>query len=252
MNQVCRHCGTPLVHEAIDLGHQPPSNAYLTPQQLASPEITYPLKVFVCHHCWLVQLPAHASAEELFTADYAYFSSTSSSWCAHAERFVDQAVKRLGLGPESLVVELASNDGYLLQYVKQRDIPCFGIEPTHATAEVSRALGIETIERFFGTALAAELENADLVVANNVLAHVPDINDFVAGIAQLLKPQGQASIEFPHLLRLLEGNQFDTIYHEHFSYLSLRGAYCCKFRSRGSGCGAASHPWRQSAGLACP
>jgi len=218
---LCRHCGSPLEHPVIDLGHQPPSNAYLRPEQLALPEITYPLQVFVCTSCWLVQLPAHASAEELFTADYAYFSSTSSSWCAHAERFVDAAVQRLALGPESLVVELASNDGYLLQYVQQRGIPCLGIEPTHATAEAARAKGITTIERFFGVALAAELELADLVVANNVLAHVPDINDFVAGIARLLKPNGRASIEFPHLLRLLAGNQFDTIYHEHFSYLSL-------------------------------
>ena len=217
----CRHCGSPLTYEVIDLGHQPPSNAYLTHEQLALPEITYPLKVFVCTHCWLVQLPAHAAAEELFTADYAYFSSTSSSWCAHAERFVASAVERLALGTQSLVVELASNDGYLLQYVQQRGIPCLGIEPTHATAEAARAKGITTIERFFGVALAAELESADLVVANNVLAHVPDINDFVAGIARLLKPTGRASIEFPHLLRQLAGNQFDTIYHEHYSYLSL-------------------------------
>ena len=218
----CRHCGSPLDHEVIDLGHQPPSNAYLTAQQLALPEVTYPLKVFVCTQCWLVQLPAHAAAEELFTSDYAYFSSTSSSWCAHAERFVKAATDRLQLGPESLVVELASNDGYLLKYVQQHGIPCLGIEPTHATAEAARAMGINTIERFFGVALAAELEPADLVVANNVLAHVPDINDFVAGIARLLKPAGRASIEFPHLLRLLDGNQFDTIYHEHYSYLSLR------------------------------
>lgn len=222
MIHACRHCGTPLEHQVIDLGHQPPSNAYLTPEQLALPEVTYPLNVYVCHHCWLVQLPVHAAADELFTADYAYFSSISTSWCAHAERFVDASVKRLGLGSDSLVVELASNDGYLLQYVEQRGIPCLGIEPTRATAEVARAKGIETIELFFGLSLAEELKPADLVVANNVLAHVPDINDFVAGIARLLKPNGQASIEFPHLLRLLEGNQFDTIYHEHYSYLSLR------------------------------
>lgn len=206
----------------IDLGHQPPSNAYLTSDQLTKPEITYPLKVYVSTESWLVQLPAHASADELFTADYAYFSSTSSSWCAHAERFVTAAVERLGLGSTSHVVELASNDGYLLQFVKQRGISCLGIEPTHATAEAAREKGIESIERFFGLALAEELEPADLVVANNVLAHVPDINDFVAGIARLLKPHGRASIEFPHLLRLLLGNQFDTIYHEHYSYLSLR------------------------------
>lgn len=214
------------MHTVIDLGHHPPSNAYLTSEQLAEPEITYPLKLFVCDSCWLVQLPAHASAEELFTADYAYFSSTSSSWCAHAERFVAAAVESLQLGAKSQVVELASNDGYLLKYVQQRGIPCLGIEPTQATAEAARALGIPTIERFFGAALAAELvadgQAADLVVANNVLAHVPDINDFMAGIARLLKPSGRASIEFPHLLRLLEGNQFDTIYHEHYSYFSLR------------------------------
>ena len=218
----CRHCGALLEHQVIDLGHQPPSNAYLKVEQLSQPEITYPLKVFVCTSCWLVQLPTHAAAEELFTADYAYFSSTSNSWCAHAERFVDDAISRLGLGAESNVVELASNDGYLLQFVRQRGIPCLGIEPTHATAEAARAKGITTIERFFGVALAQELEQADLIVANNVLAHVPDINDFMAGIAQLLKPDGRASIEFPHLLQLLEGNQFDTIYHEHYSYLSLR------------------------------
>jgi SAM-dependent methyltransferase len=222
MTHVCRHCRSLLKHTVIDLGHQPASNAYLTAEKLLGPEITYPLQVYVCTNCWLVQLPAHATAEELFTADYAYFSSTSSSWCAHAERFVEGAIERLSLGPQSLVVELASNDGYLLQYVQQRGIPCLGIEPTRATAEAARAKGIETIERFFGVALAEELEPADLVVANNVLAHVPDINDFVTGIARLLKPQGRASIEFPHLLRLLEGNQFDTIYHEHYSYLSLR------------------------------
>jgi SAM-dependent methyltransferase len=218
----CRHCRLPLQDTVIDLGHQPPSNAYLRREQLSQPEITYPLQVFVCTSCWLVQLPAHATADELFTPDYAYFSSTSSSWRAHAERFVAAAVERLGLGPHSLVVELASNDGYLLQYVQQRGIPCLGIEPTHATAEAARAKGIRTIERFFGVALAEELEPADLVIANNVLAHVPDVNDFVAGIARLLKPLGRASIECPHLLRLVSGNQFDTIYHEHYSYLSLK------------------------------
>ncbi|UPH89140.1 class I SAM-dependent methyltransferase [Synechococcus sp. NB0720_010] len=222
MTHACRHCKSPLEHTVIDLGHQPPSNAYLTADQLLGPEVTYPLQVYVCTSCWLVQLPAHAAADELFTADYAYFSSTSNSWCAHAERFVGEAVERLGLGADSRVLELASNDGYLLQYVQQRGIPCLGIEPTRATAEVARAKGIETLERFFGLALAQELEPADLVVANNVLAHVPDINDFVAGIARVLKPQGRASIEFPHLLRLLTGNQFDTIYHEHYSYLSLK------------------------------
>ncbi len=206
----------------IDLGHQPPSNAYLSPEQLAGPELTYPLRLLVCSECWLVQLPAHAAAEDLFTPDYAYFSSTSSSWCAHAERFVAEAVERLTLGSQSHVVELASNDGYLLQYLQQRGIPCLGIEPTRATAEAARSKGIPTLERFFGLELAEKLDPADLVVANNVLAHVPDINDFLAGIARLLKPTGLASIECPHLLRLLQGNQFDTIYHEHYSYLSLQ------------------------------
>ncbi len=230
MTYSCRHCGAPLNHEVIDLGHQPPSNAYLTADQLLKPEVTYPLKVYLCTQCWLMQLPAHAAAAELFTADYAYFSSTSSSWCAHAERFVTSAIQRLGLTVESQVVEIASNDGYLLQYVQQQGIPCLGIEPTQATAAAARAKGIETLEQFFGATLAADLVmneglvagGADLVVANNVLAHVPDINDFMAGIARLLKPTGRAAIEFPHLLRLLAGNQFDTIYHEHYSYISLR------------------------------
>lgn len=222
MTHLCRHCSSPLEHQVIDLGHQPPSNAYLTAEQLLLPELTYPLKVYVCTRCWLVQLPAHATAEDLFTADYAYLSSTSTSWCLHAKRFVADAVERLALTSESLVVELASNDGYLLQYVVERGIPCLGIEPTRATAEVARARGIPTLERFFGADLAEQLEPADLVVANNVLAHVPDINDFLAGIAKLLKPHGLASIEFPHLLKLVKGNQFDTIYHEHYSYLSIQ------------------------------
>lgn len=222
MTHFCRHCGSPLEHQVIDLGHQPPSNAFCSAEQLTGPETTYPLLVLVCTKCWLVQLPAHAAADALFTPDYAYFSSTSTSWCAHAERFVTAAVERLELGPASYVVELASNDGYLLQFVQQRGIRCMGIEPTRATAEAARAKGIATMESFFGLTLAQELEPADLVVANNVLAHVPDINDFLAGIAQLLKPTGMASIECPHLLRLLQGNQFDTIYHEHYSYLSLQ------------------------------
>lgn len=221
----CRHCQAPLEEEVIDLGHQPPSNAYLSADQLLQPEITYPLKVAVCTSCWLVQLPAHAAADQLFTPDYAYFSSTSTSWCRHAEHYVSLACKRLSLGSDSLVVEVASNDGYLLQYVKQRGIPCFGVDPTVATTEVARRKGIKTIDRFFGVSLAEELvaqgHFADLIVANNVLAHVPDINDFLAGMAILLKPAGQVSIEFPHLLELLQGNQFDTIYHEHYSYIGL-------------------------------
>jgi SAM-dependent methyltransferase len=218
----CRHCRSSLDHQVIDLGHQPPSNAYLSFDQLVRPEQTYPLRLLVCTKCWLVQLPAHASADTLFTPDYAYFSSTSTSWCDHAKRFVSSAVERLGLGPQSQVLELASNDGYLLQFVQQQGIPCLGIEPTRATAEAARAKGIPTVERFFGLDLAQDLDPVDLLVANNVLAHVPDINDFLSGIALVLKPSGLASIEFPHLLRLLKCNQFDTIYHEHYSYLSLR------------------------------
>lgn len=222
MTHHCRHCGSPLQHQVIDLGHQPPSNCYLSSEQLAEPERTFPLQVLVCDKCWLVQLPAHAAADELFTHDYAYFSSTSTSWCDHAERFVASACQRLRLGSSSHVVELASNDGYLLQYVQRVGISCLGIEPTRATAEAARSKGIPTLERFFGLDLAHELQKADLVIANNVLAHVPDINDFLAGISVLLKPSGLASIEFPHLLRLLQCNQFDTIYHEHYSYLSLQ------------------------------
>lgn len=222
MTHSCRHCKALLSNEVIDLGHQPPSNAYLTADQLIKPEITYPLKVYVCDQCWLVQIPAHASAGELFTEDYSYFSSTSQSWCSHAEHFVEKAIDKLSLSEESMVIEIASNDGYLLQYLKRSGIPCLGIEPTHATAEAARQKGIDTIEEFFGLEIARSLELADLVIANNVLAHVPDINDFISGIALLLKPYGRASIEFPHLLKLLQYNQFDTIYHEHYSYLSLQ------------------------------
>ena len=226
----CRHCGSSLHHDVIDLGHQPPSNAYLRAEQRGQPEITYPLKVYVCTSCWLMQLPAHAPAETLFSADYAYVSSVSTSWCAHAERYVDATVERLGLDAGSMVVELASNDGYLLRHVLRRGIPCLGIEPTRSTAQLAIEQGVPTLERFFSLALAEELVGrdgpvaggADLVVANNVIAHVPDINDVFAGIARLLKPTGQVSIECPHLLQLLAGNQFDTIYHEHYSYLSLR------------------------------
>lgn len=217
----CRHCGSPLNHTIIDLGHQPPSNAYLRREQLESPEVTYPLKLYICETCWLVQLPAHTSAEKLFTSDYAYFSSTSKSWCEHAERYVVEVVDRFSLGAHSHVVELASNDGYLLQFFQKRSIPCLGIEPTKATANAARLKGIETLEAFFTEEVSKELRKADLVIANNVMAHVPDINDFVSGIAGLLKADGRASIEFPHSLNLIHGNQFDTIYHEHYSYLSL-------------------------------
>lgn len=221
----CRHCHAPLSHVLIDLGHQPASNAYLTPANLERAEMYAPLKTFVCGSCWLVQIPAQHRADELFTADYAYFSSISSSWVDHARRYVDAMVARFDLGANSLVGEIASNDGYLLQFVKAAGIPCLGIEPTASTAAASRAKGIETLEVFFGqesgAQLAAERRPADLIAANNVLAHVPDINDFVAGFTAWLAPEGVATFEFPHLLQLVDGVQFDTIYHEHYSYLSL-------------------------------
>lgn len=209
----------------VDLGSAPPSNAYLTEQTLHAPEKWFPLRVLVCEHCWLAQTEDFSQAHELFTTDYAYFSGFSSSWLVHCERYVEDMVARFDLTPAHHVIEVAANDGYLLQYVKARGIPCTGIEPTVNTAAAARAKGIDIVEDFFGTQLAQELaaqgRQADLIVANNVLAHVPDINDFVAGFAILLNPQGVATFEFPHLLNLIALNQFDTIYHEHYSYLSL-------------------------------
>jgi SAM-dependent methyltransferase len=221
----CRHCTQPLNLAMLDLGSAPPSNAYLSETSLHSSEIWYPLRVLVCQHCWLVQTEDYAGRESLFTHDYAYFSSFSSSWLAHARMFVECAQTRLGLNASTQVVEIAANDGYLLQYVSAAGIPCYGIEPTASTAAAARAKGLHIIERFFGVPLANELvesgRQADLIVANNVLAHVPDINDFVAGCARLLKTHGVATFEFPHLLRMVQGCQFDTAYHEHYSYLSL-------------------------------
>jgi SAM-dependent methyltransferase len=221
----CRHCQTPLATSFIDLGSAPPSNAYLGEDDLKKPEKWYPLHILVCKHCWLVQTEDYADADELFSEDYAYFSSFSKSWLAHAENFVEKMQARFGLTDASHIVEIASNDGYLLQYVQERGIPCLGIEPTKSTAAASREKGIDTLEEFFGVALAerlaAEGKQADLTAANNVLAHVPDINDFVRGFSLLLKPSGVASFEFPHLMQLVTHGQFDTIYHEHYSYLSL-------------------------------
>jgi len=221
----CRHCHAELKLNVIDLGSAPPSNAYLTVEKLQNPEKWFPLRVLVCEQCWLVQTEDFAQADELFDADYAYFSAFSSSWLAHSERYVSDMAQRFSLNEQSHVVEIAANDGYLLQYVKALGIPCTGIEPTVSTAKAARAKGIDIIEEFFGVNLAKQLvadgKQADLTVANNVLAHVPDINDFVAGFTTLLKPPGVATFEFPHLLNLIELNQFDTIYHEHFSYLSL-------------------------------
>ena len=221
----CRHCNTELTLPLIDLGSAPPSNAYLTDQTLHAPEKWFPLRVLVCEQCWLVQTEDFTQADELFDEEYAYFSSFSTSWLQHAEQYVKDMTKRFSLNKNSHVVEVAANDGYLLQYVKEHNIPCTGIEPTTSTATAAREKDIPIVEEFFGIKLAQQLveqgKQADLTVANNVLAHVPDINDFVSGFAILLKPNGVATFEFPHLLRLINENQFDTIYHEHFSYLSL-------------------------------
>lgn len=221
----CRHCEHPLTQSFLDLGAAPPSNAYLRDDALHQAEIWLPLKLMVCDACWLVQTLDFTGRDNLFDAEYAYFSSCSSSWLRHAENFVIFMRQELSLNSQSKVIEVAANDGYLLQYVQAAGIPCFGVEPTTSTADAARAKGIRIIERFFGKELALELvaqgEAADLTVANNVLAHVPDINDFVAGFAQILKPHGVASFEFPHLLNMVQQNQFDTAYHEHYSYLSL-------------------------------
>jgi len=225
----CRHCGTPLRHTFLDLGASPPSNAYLSAEGLKAPETWFPLRLMVCDACWLVQTEDHAGREALFTEEYAYFSSTSTSWLKHSKAYVEAMRTRFGLGPQSHVVEIAANDGYLLQYVKAAGIPCTGIEPTRSTAQAARARGIEIVEEFFGIALGEKLARegkaADLTAANNVLAHVPDINDFVGGFAKLLKPQGVATFEFPHLLNMVALNQFDTAYHEHYSYLSLTAVH---------------------------
>ena len=221
----CRHCDSDLTFELIDLGAAPPSNAYLTAVSLRRPEKWFPLRVLVCETCWLVQAESYSRAAELFNDEYAYFSSFSDAWLEHSKLYVKKIVSRFGLDESSLVVEIASNDGYLLQYVQQRKIPCLGVEPTASTASASRLKGIETIERFFGTEFAKNMsddgKSADLMVANNVLAHVPDINDFVQAFGILLKENGVATFEFPHLLKMISENQFDTIYHEHFSYLSF-------------------------------
>lgn len=222
----CRHCGNGRFIRFADLQTAPPSNKMRTAADLDAPEPYYPLAVGVCDACFLAQLEQHQRAEELFDSDYSYFSSFSRSWLEHAERFAAMAVERFDLGPGSQVVEVASNDGYLLQYFQALGIPALGVEPTANTAQVAIGKGIPTIVDFFGLELAERrlATSADLIVANNVFAHVPDINDFSAGLKAALKPYGTISLEFPHLLRLIEQAQFDTIYHEHFSYLSLAAA----------------------------
>lgn len=221
----CRHCGEPLKHLFLDLGFAPPSNAYIRQEDLSTPETYYPLRVLVCSICWLVQTEDFAQADNLFSSEYAYFSSTSSGWLAHAATYAKTVTSQLNLTAKSMVIEVASNDGYLLKNFVAAGIPCLGIEPTASTASAAEALGIPVLRKFFGETLAKHLvatgQQADLIVGNNVYAHVPDINDFTRGLKVVLKPGGTITLEFPHLMRMLECTQFDTIYHEHFSYLSL-------------------------------
>ena len=216
----CRLCGEPLQRTFLNLGMSPLCESYVAPEQLNQMEPFYPLHAFVCETCFLVQLGEYVTPDHIFS-EYAYFSSYSDSWLQHAKRYVDTITDRLKLGPGSLVVELASNDGYLLQNFVQKSIPVMGIDPASNVADVAVRKGVPTLVRFFGEAVARELveagKQADLLLGNNVLAHVPALNDFVAGMKLLLKPNGVITMEFPHLLRLMEDNQFDTIYHEHFS-----------------------------------
>jgi len=221
----CRHCFGELSHRFLDLGFSPPSNRYLSREDLSRSESHYPLRVFVCHSCWLVQTEDHASAGELFDHEYAYFSSTSSTWVAHARRYCQDVTARFGLSQSSMVYEVASNDGYLLRNFVEAGISCVGIEPTASTADAAERLGIPVVREFFGMDCASRLVRArgpaDLICGNNVYAHVPDINDFTAGLRVALRPGGTVTLEFPHLLQLIRHVQFDTVYHEHFSYLSL-------------------------------
>ncbi|MEJ7643986.1 MAG: class I SAM-dependent methyltransferase [Chryseolinea sp.] len=221
----CRFCKTPLNNKFVELVNCPPSNSFLTKEELNSPEIYFPLTIYACPTCHLVQVDEYKKAREIFSEDYVYFSSYSSSWVAHAKRYVDSMVRRFNYNEKSLVVEIASNDGYLLQHFKNVGVPVLGIEPTKNTAKVAIAKGIPSITEYFtnefANTLIAEGKKADLVLGINVLAHVPDINDFVEGLKTLINPTGVVTMEFPHLLKLVEESQFDTIYHEHYSYLSF-------------------------------
>lgn len=221
----CRFCDKPLKHVFIDLGNAPPTNSFRTEEQLSEPEVAYPLRAFVCDNCFLVQVDEHKAHNEIFGSDYVYFSSVSKPWLEHCKRYVEFVVPRFGLNERSNVVEVASNDGYLLQYFKEKGIPVLGVEPSSSTARVAIEKGIPTIEQFFGSALANELavsgRKADLLIGNNVLAHIPNLNDFVGGLEMVLADRGVLTMEFPHLKNLVEGNQFDTIYQEHYSYFSL-------------------------------
>ncbi len=221
----CRSCQTTLKHIFIDLFNAPPSNSYLSESQLEAPEQYFPLKIYVCHECFLVQVEEYKKSTEIFSDEYAYFSSYSSSWLDHAKKYVDMIIPRLQLNMNSSVMEIASNDGYLLQNFVGMKIPCFGVEPTACTASAAKDKGVETLEMFFSVNTALDIKKKrglqDLIIGNNVLAHVPDICDFIEGLSIVLSPHGSITLEFPHLLNLIEQNQFDTIYHEHFSYLSL-------------------------------
>jgi 2-polyprenyl-3-methyl-5-hydroxy-6-metoxy-1,4-benzoquinol methylase len=221
----CRFCQAPLTHVFIDLFNAPASNSFLKEEQLSEPEVFYPLKVYVCDRCFLVQVDEYKKSDAIFNSEYVYFSSYSTSWLEHSRRYTEDMVARFGFDSSSFVIEIASNDGYLLQYFKAKGIPVLGIEPTLNTAEIARSKGVDTRVEFFGTALAKQLVaegvRPNLMLGNNVLAHVPDIVDFVRGMSILLAEDGVITMEFPHLMRLVEHNQFDTIYHEHFSYLSF-------------------------------
>lgn len=222
----CRHCKALLKHIFLDLGRAPLSNAYLSKEDLNHPEVYFPLKIRVCDQCWLVQTEDYVQADKLFSSQYAYFSSTSSSWLTHARQYAEKMTAELVLNAQSLVIEVASNDGYLLKNFVATGIPCLGIEPTDSTAAVAEQLGIPVMRKFFGETLGKKLakkgQQADLIVGNNVYAHVPDINDFTRGLKAALKLSGTITLEFPHLMILIEQAQFDTVYHEHFSYLSLQ------------------------------
>lgn len=265
----CRFCGANLEHVVCDLITAPPSNDYLSQTELLMPEFYYPLKVFVCDKCWLVQVEEFKKCNEIFGRNYRYYSSYSSLWLQHAERYVSMIIKRLNLTTQSKVMEIASNDGYLLQYFRQQKVPCFGVDPADGPAASAAEKGVETIVSFFDSRLAIELCRSkgkqDLIIGNNVLAHVPSINDFVAGIRLILASEGTLTMEFPHLLELINDTQFDTIYHEHFCYLSLGTVQSIflqhglriydveKFSTHGGSlriyachCGDTSHPTRDS------
>jgi 2-polyprenyl-3-methyl-5-hydroxy-6-metoxy-1,4-benzoquinol methylase len=221
----CRFCQNKLTHQFVDLGFSPPSNSFLKPEQLNQPETFYPLRIMVCEKCYLVQIDEFASHEDIFNSDYVYFSSFSTSWLEHAQKYTEIMIERFKFDDKSQVIEIASNDGYLLQYFKKKGISVLGIEPTSNTAAAAKEKGIDSIIDFFGVRLATKLSEqgtkADLLLGNNVLAHVPDIRDFVGGLKILLNSNGIITFEFPHLMQMIDKNQFDTIYHEHFSYLSL-------------------------------